>query len=472
MQFGYQFKRSFYYDVIKAIHNQSIVFILGPRKCGKTVCMQQLKAALDNAYYFDMKADFKTDTERLHCVDKLTEDIFNNRPAVYLIDEATYMALPDKEIARIAGAFNELNNRNTKVVFSGSQSKALEFWGHIACGGNAAFIKVDFLTYPEWLAYSNICEVSEQTYHDFLFNTQTFYKDFSNTKEYLQGCLDETVISNRKSIEYIVDNHAEDLTVDMLLDVLYASLVKLHNHTNVQTFSNTRLLETMLGYYFRDLAECEINRIAEFLGERYRNFRVMDGYDCKCAMQFLTGCGLTTLTYLSDTLMVDPYVTEKILKTSNNLYKKPEIFERFNLTLNYPMFFVDLTKNILRDRSIKQIPQALLGSLVECHIRSLLPTNGAFEFHDNGLEIDYVSTSRKQGIEISVANKRLKDVNLQKLPNDYQKILITRDRTEPLGDIQCIPYYQFIFDNSAGTDLMEQLKAKRDNVMKTNLFGL
>lgn len=137
----YNFKRSFYYEVEKAIKESSISFILGPRKCGKTVCMHQLEDALDNAVYVDMKSEFDTDEKRRNAVNGILKNIANNDSIVYLIDEATYMPTPDKDIARIAGAFSEYDNQNTKVVFSGSQSKALEFWGHIACGGNAALMK-------------------------------------------------------------------------------------------------------------------------------------------------------------------------------------------------------------------------------------------------------------------------------------------------------------------------------------------
>lgn len=453
----YTFKRSVYYEVENAINEHNITFILGSRKCGKTVCMRQLESAFDNAFYIDMKSEFKTDKERMECVDRILKNIANNDDIIYLIDEATYMALPDKEIARIAGAFSEHENRNTRIVFSGSQSKALETWGHIACGGNASFIRTSFLSYPEWLAYKGITEVSERTYLDFLLNVREFYKDFDGTKEYLQGCLDETVISNRKAIEYVIDNPAEDLTVNMLLDVLYASLVKLHNHTNIQTFSNAKLFETTMEYYFRNITNDEVKRISEVLGNRYRNFKLMDGYDCKCAMQFLSNCGLTTLTYVSDEMNVDPYIAEKLLKSTNDLYRKPEIFGRFNLTINYPMFYVDLIQNVLKNRKIEELPKELLGSIVECHIRSLLPTSGAFEYHCNGTEIDYVSASRKQGIEISVSNKRVKDTNLDRLPDDYKKILLTKDITTEADSVQQIPYYRFIFDKSVGKELVDEL---------------
>ena len=108
----YPFKRSFYYDVRKAIENKSINFILGTRKCGKTVCMHQLKDALSDSVYIDMKADYNTDAQRLDTVNQILKSIATNQKVIYLIDEATYMAVPDKDIARIAGAYSKYNNQN------------------------------------------------------------------------------------------------------------------------------------------------------------------------------------------------------------------------------------------------------------------------------------------------------------------------------------------------------------------------
>ena len=426
MKKDYHFKRNFYYDAEKAIQRSSISFILGTRKCGKTVCMHQLHSAFSNSTYVDMKADFDSDEQRRKFVSQILEDIINDKEIIYFIDETTYMALPDKEIARIAGMFSEYDNHKTKIVFSGSQSMALEFWGHLACGGNASFIRTGFLSYPEWLAYKGTTEISERTYLDFLFHVREFYSDFTNTKEYLQGCLDETVISNRKSIEYVIGNDCENLNVEMLLDVLYASLVKLHNHTNYQRFSDSKLFHNMLAYYFGDELSAiekdeQIRRIADIFESRYQNFKNMSGLDCKSAMRFLSNCGLITLTYVSDELTADPYIAEKLLKESSELYTKPQIFSQFNLTINYPMFYMDLLKNVLRERMTDTLPKDLLGSIVECHVRSLLPTTGCFEYRDSkGTEIDYVSLNKK-AIEISISNKRMRNVNLQMLPNDYHK---------------------------------------------------
>lgn len=461
----YNFRRSFYYEAEKAIKEKSISFILGPRKCGKTVCMHQMDSAFPTAVYIDMKADFDNDEQRRKLVNQIVDDIQKGSDTIYLIDEASYMALPDKEISKIAGAFNEYNNHKTKVVFSGSQSNALEFWGHIACGGNAAFVRTGFLTYPEWLAYKGTTEVSEETYLDFLLNVRNFYDCFENTKEYLQGCLDETVMSNRKAVEYIVGNSVDELDTEMLLDVLYASLVNLHNNTKYETFANPNQFSDMLAHYFGGEidsidAKKQRERISEVLGNRYKRFKAMSAIDCKTSMQFLSNCGLTTLTYVSDELTVDPYITSKFLKETNELYRKPQIFARLNLTINYPMFHVDLIESVLKEKMVSELPRDLLGSIVECHVRSLLPSNGCFEYRDSsGVEIDYVSVEGN-AMEISVSDKRMKNVNFDILPDGYKKTLLTKSMTESVNGVERIPYYRFIYDNSVGKELVEELSKK------------
>lgn len=459
----YDFKRSFYFEAEKSVKSKNITFILGARKCGKTVCMKQLADNLPNAVYADMKADFDTDEQRREFVKQILSDIQSCKNVTYLIDEATYMALPDKEIAKIADAFSNIANKNTRIVFSGSQSNALDFWGHLACGGNAAFIRTGFLSYPEWLAYKGTTEVSEKTYLDFLLNVRDFYDCFENTKEYLQGCLDETVISNRKAVEYIVGNSVDELDAEMLLDVLYASLVNLHNHVKYETFANANQFAEMLANYFGEEldgieAEKQQESITEILGGRYKHFKAMSALDCKTAMQFLSNCGLTTLTYVSDELTVDPYIANKFLKETNEWYRKPDFFARFNLTINYPMFYIDLIENVLKDKMVTELPRDLLGSIVECHVRSLLPTNGCFEYRDKkGVEIDYVSIEGR-AIEISVSDKKMRDVKMDILPDDYKKILLTKSMTEEVNGVKRIPYYQFIYDNSTGKELLSEKK--------------
>ena len=190
----------------------------------------------------------------------------------------------------------------------------------------------------------------------------------------------------------------------------------------------------------------------------------MTGHDCLTALQFLSNCGLISITYQSDELKVDPYVATKLLKESSELYLKPNVFDKFNITVNYPMFYLELVKSVLQNDMPDEIPRSLLGSIVECHVRSLLPTTGCFEYRTrDGIEIDYVDISGL-AIEISVANKHNKDTNFDKLPNSYRKILLTKDNTDTVGGVERIPYYQFIFDKSVGRDSDNSL------ISKMNLF--
>ena len=180
----------------------------------------------------------------------------------------------------------------------------------------------------------------------------------------------------------------------------------------------------------------------------------MNVNDCKTALRFLSNCGLITLTYVSDGTDVDPYITSKLLKETNELYQKPGIFSRFNVTINYPMFFVDIVKSILKDKMPNNLPRSLLGSIVECHVRSLLPKTGCYEYRDEkGAEIDYVSTSGK-ALECSVSNKSNSETHFNAIPNLKQRVLLTKNQKGYSFDNQIIriPYYEFIYGYSDGID--------------------
>lgn len=459
MNSTYSFKRDIFHDTKAKIEQSHACFLLGPRKCGKTVCLKQLNSVIENSVYINVKSDYVSDVNKRRLITDIENDIKNDTDKVYLIDEATYLAAPDKDISRIAEAYSEYKDSRTKVVFAGSQSKALEFWAHLAFASNATYVKGNFLSYREWLRFKDMEGiVTEESYIDFITHTRDFYSDFTDIKDYLSGCLDETVISNNRSVEYVIGNDTEEIDTEMLLDILYASLITLHNHTTYRTFSDPKLLSRNISRHFalETLGiddEALSKRVTDFLDERYSRFKMMDAHDCKTALRFLSNCGLITLTYVASDMNVDPYITSKLLKESNELFRKPDIFKNFNVTINYPMFYVDIVRHILGDKMPEELPRALLGSIVECHVRSILPDIGCFEYRDDtGSEIDYVSLSEK-AVEISVSNKSDSDTHFDKLPNLRSRTLLTRDQTgvNEKG-IERIPYYRYIYDSYNALD--------------------
>ena len=445
------FKRTIYYDVKKSIEDNSVTFILGARKTGKTVCVKQLRDTYRETNVFDevIYVDLKLCDDKESFIDDVIDSICKDKNALILIDETTYLHNADRVICSIGAAYAETVNHNTRIVFAGSQSLALDSWGHSAFAGNAAFITADFLTYPEWLAYKGISEVSEETYAQFVLGTRDFYTYFTSVKDYLQGCLDETIRSNHNAAEKIYGNDCSLVTVEMLLDVLYASLITLHGEVS--------------------------HKMDVFLEERYKSLKAMDADELKQSLQFLYNCGLITITYVTDDLNISPYFCTNLLSPFNDnfqqKYTKSSLMERLNICIAYPMFYVELLHDVLQTEMPDKLPAPLLGSVVECHVRGLLPRTGCLEYHDmQQREIDYVNTSTSQAVEITISNKKMPKTHFDVLPEDYCLTLLTKDRFEQVGDIAMIPYYHFTFDNSAGVELVKA-PVYKNSVKKESSFG-
>lgn len=95
----------------------------------KTVCLRQLADAYENALYINMKCDFDTDENRNDVISRAVNSIANGQKIIYLIDDAEYLALPDKDIAKIAGAYSKYDNQCTKVVLPAVIQNYLSFGG-------------------------------------------------------------------------------------------------------------------------------------------------------------------------------------------------------------------------------------------------------------------------------------------------------------------------------------------------------
>ncbi|HAJ97802.1 MAG TPA: hypothetical protein DCO72_08715 [Ruminococcus sp.] len=469
----YPFRRSFFYDVQKAIERTAVTFILGARKCGKTVCMNQLaddyqtSELFDNVYYVDVKNDCPRLKDKISLKKRIINDIDNNRKVLYLIDEATYLDAPDVTIGQIRNAYSRQGGRNTRIVFAGSQSRALEYWGKSEFSGFSSFVNPTFLSYAEWLTWKGFTEISEETYFQFIRGTREFYCDFVSIKDYLYGCLDETVKSNNNAENFVPENDCSGLTDDMLLDVLYATLFSLHNSGTYFSFSKPDSLSRKLITYFSELFSISEDLIEAYakdiLKERYANLKSMTSYDLKKALHFLDSCGLITITPQVSNINEPLHLDGKIAIPETGKITKEEIFARNNICIAYPMFYVDIMEQILGNTLTDAMPHKILGSIVECHVRGLLPNVKCVEYRANdNTEIDYIHLSLYTAIEITISDKKPKNVHFDVLPDnsEYRKILLTKTKSDVSNGIERVPYYQFIYDNSDGSPIRQQLKHK------------
>lgn len=101
----YPFKRDFYEDVVESIQKHRATFVLGPRKCGKTVCLKQIEGSFENSEYIDFK-EIQDDMDSQDVFLKVRKSIENDEDKIYLLDEITHALNPEANICILARLFS------------------------------------------------------------------------------------------------------------------------------------------------------------------------------------------------------------------------------------------------------------------------------------------------------------------------------------------------------------------------------
>jgi len=454
---SYDFLRDFYYLMNDSIKENSVTFLLGTRKCGKTVCLHQLERNIEHTKYVDFKTVPITD-KQADIFNNILDSINKNEGVIYLLDEITYVENAEGRICEIANALAETDNTKTKLVFTGSQSVALNAWADRAFAGNANKISVDFLTYSEFLRYKGLTEHTPETYNQFLYEVADFYK-FTSLENYLKGCIEETIVSNAKASNCIFDNECNLIQdkVDLLVNICYQTMFTLHNNVTSNTFfKNNKLRDTIIGTFHETCKKLGNESIASriensFIGG-YSNIKSQDLDTLRQAFVFLKKCGLISITPIARELDSVPDVYRSMKLGKNDINCKTHLFEKFNITIDHPMFYVQILKDILKEEMPSQLSGTLLGSIVECHVRGLLP-NG-FEYKTtidkNGIEteceIDYINLSDNLAVELTISVNHGK--NFEILPNYMKNICLTRNENKTHNGIQYVDYCSYLFELS------------------------
>lgn len=468
----YKFKRAYYYKILDAFKERNIIYLLGPRKCGKTVCMKQIADNLDNAIYYDVKTHDEDDS--VDFIDNVIESIKQNKEFIYLIDEVTYLTFPMGQIAQLAAALSAFDNTTTHIVITGSQPTALKTWAHIA--GFSQFIYFDFISYPEWLSFKGMTEVSAETYYQFITSTREFYNDFKTLDEYLQMCLDETIIVDNKINNNIIHNKCDKLTVEILKDVLYSVVVTQKDSPSIINFfgesSLIRIIRSFLKTCYREIDKEEVhNRIEAILLNRIEGYKALDAKVLRQALLFLYNCGLITLTYISDSNKpgnVIDVIADLKCSYEFKLRMKEEIIDKVNIYIKHPMFYAEILKEIFSNVKDFKIDSAIIGEIAKCHARGILPQDGCYKYRNVDTTVDYINKYTATAVETTISNEDFKNVYLGILPAGYEKFLLTKDIEDSIDGIKRIPYYKFIYNNSIQCPAN---KSKEDTNNQTSFFS-
>lgn len=465
----YSFKRDFYVNLKENTQKYFATALLGPRKCGKTVALTQLNRELPNSKYYDAKN--MSPCEHVQLLQDILTSIQTNADVVYLVDEITYIDCADTFIETLAVESRRYQCPNTHVVFTGSQSLALRSWIDRSFGGCAGYVRVDFMNYAEWLRYMSKSAPTEENYIEFLSSIDKFYR-LSNLEDYLRACLEETVISNSHSMNVIFNNEVEGLSEQFLIDILFSTLVSLHNQVSYSKFtSRDSLFNTIKYNYGSKLLDLAIvkERVDKVVTRYYNTFKSAAIDDIINALIFLASCGLIRIFEVSDSPSFKDYTTELCSLSSGErkqkVFNKQTLFSRLNITIVHPMFYIALLKQALDINSITELPGSLLGSIVECHCRGLLRRREAYEFHTvvaegsdfSEKEIDFVDPNDHLAVEFTVSNEHSECFDLLNDGEDYYCIRLSHNlntswKTQKGQFVRCVPYYEFIYHLAIGRD--------------------
>lgn len=146
----------------------------------------------------------------------------------------------------------------------------------------------------------------------------------------------------------------------------------------------------------------------------------------------------------------------------NNL-KLNEFFEENSINIKYPLFYINIIKdiaNLININTRDLITPDILGNIVGCNIRGLLSYNQNrgyknitvdFEYKNfnNGAEVDYIDYNRNLMIEISITDKPFNKLHFNSITNNenYKKIVTSKIKEDGIY----IPYYKFILQLSRGS---------------------
>lgn len=439
---NYTFKRRTYTELISALNTSNIIFLLGPRKCGKTVCLQQIGRDVPNTVYIDFKVTERATRTILFDIEN---DLLNQSNRIYLLDEITYTTCPEQFICSIADLFTKYKP-SVSIIFTGSQSLALEKWGYTAFSGRAKYVHMTFLQYSEWLDYVDLKDNTADNYKRYLREAQDF-TGIVNIHDYLQSCIDETINSNSKTSNYLYGNDVDSVTVESAKILCYLTLYTLSNHVNAQTFAKRDSLSDTIKFYFQNAPIDE--KLKSYFISSLEAYHRMDNRELIQTFLFLKACDLITITPVSTS--IDKYLDIELelkhlmFNQESKLRLKEDIFKSFNFCIKYPVFYTAVLRDILGTQHF-DLQQGLLGSLVECHVRGLVTDNHTVELHTiNDDEIDIVNTFKHTALEITVSDKHKNKFSI--LPEDYRCTVLTESSLLFVMGINRIPYYMFIVNS-------------------------
>lgn len=438
----FEFHRKIYYECLEWIDKDDtfILVITGPRKCGKTFCLDQVSKKYNVELY-----DFKLNEKDNKGVNYFEDVILPATEGLFLLDEITY--LPDYRdyLIRLNKHRIECQNKGIKytkkVVITGSQSYAIDKIVSIALSASAETIQTSFIDFEEWLLWRNKISKYDECYiptiedfKDYMNNSSDFTKIRDNIK-YIEDCIAETIVSESKMytrIEGLVSGRVLDTTT--VVNVMYSFLAKLHKKVNRDNFVDYtgafRSVRVDNDNLKKVLSYNELNkRVHERFERRYKQLNSIDFESLYNSIIFLEQLDLITITK-------DVYELSNV-DLSNKLYSNSyekngveKLLKDCTICVKHPMFYFNMLKDVVPEflEFDINIDNSVYGSALECLLRGLYSykqrRNILYSYKYDGGEVDLLDFNEFKAYEFTVSETH-KTIHFSKVDNEFECILIS-----------------------------------------------
>ena len=392
-----------------------VAALIGPWKCGKTFALKQLMAGKNNCIYYDCKS--MSEQEKLGLFDNLID--YLQRYELIIIDEITYAEMPDVLLNKLA---NAIDGGTAKVIITGSQLVSIDYWVNMTMPTKCEKIYLCFLDFNEWVSFRglDINSLSESDFLDYLQNSADFF-GITDNKAYLEGCITETIISNKNAINIIPGNtELVPEEIDNIIAFLFVNFIKLHARVNWEFHLDPKRIATKI---WDNVKDSHGIKYTQFIEEFCREFNKQHSFFSKITLEnlreylrFLIKIDFITITDgLGDCTKLQRWLWGVGEAPIDNVVA---FYKRYTVQVKYPMFYYNFLREFVcfGETTLKDYNNSVvMGSALECYVRGLISyeTESCVmdEFApDTGGEIDYVDKTNLKALGTDGFGKCIKRV--------------------------------------------------------------
>ncbi len=419
-----------------------IMVLVGIRRIGKTTALTQLHESYPNSCYIDFSKDDGMDRYA---------KFYDSPKDLLLIDEVAYAQNYTEIIRKIEAQSVELGY---KVIITGSSSThLLSLYGGPLGGGRSKLMRMSLINFLEYLYFTGKITDYSTDYHpteeDFLN-----YLQLKNLTEGLRMTIDldyfrsfysDIEMSNRNST---LVRSKLDLTEEDLTSLCNLLAYKLQDDVKYKTFISPGVGDRELTPSQKRSADLSDS----FLQQSIIHAKSVSPESKARTLSFLIKAGLAYVDI--------PFENKEKLNPSNLLTSLEyvskardleEIFSEYNICLVSPLLYTRIGEDILSKAGVSPdflYRSNIIGLMLELYIKgsnALFKNNWNLCSYKIGMgnqEVDLVDLDNNLLCEITVADKRLADVNLMKHFNDLwlTRVLSTKTINDSIHDIRRIPY--------------------------------